>query len=316
MSAGAMFAAPASVIAGLDPAIQAESQQTGHGRMDARVKPGHDSSEDRVQGRGTFAALQEIFAAALLDAERPLPASLTAHTPRPPEKRFAVYRNNVVAGLVNALAARFPATQRIVGEEFFRAMGRLYVSAHPPRSPLLMLYGDGLAEFIAAFEPARELSYLADVARLEAARTCAYHAADAAPLDPARLGAIAPEALAEMRVTLHPALHIVRSDFPVVTIWSMNAGARELAPLDDWRGEDALVTRPALDVQVRALPPGGATFLVALRDGVALAAAADAALAENAAFDLTVNLAGLIEAGAIADVSADTYEGNGNGARS
>ena len=44
----------------------------------------------------------------------------------------------------------------------------------------------------------------------------------------------------------------------------MNSGERELAPIENWHGEDALVARPHLDVNVRLLPPGGAAFLLAL----------------------------------------------------
>ena len=52
--------------------------------------------------------------------------------------------------------------------------------------------------------PARELPYLADVARLEAARTRAYHADDAAPLDAAAFAALDPGAADALRLTLHP----------------------------------------------------------------------------------------------------------------
>ena len=52
-------------------------------------------------------------------------------------RRFAVHRNNVVAGLVKALEARFPAAEKIVGKEFFAAMARAFVLERPPRSPLL-----------------------------------------------------------------------------------------------------------------------------------------------------------------------------------
>src|SRR5947207_852911 len=76
--------------------------------------------------------------------------------------------------------------------------------------------------------PAADVPSLADVARIEAARTRAYHAADAVPIEPARLQSIAPEALARMRVRLHPSAEIVRSAHPAVTIWAMNSG--ELAP--------------------------------------------------------------------------------------
>src|SRR5438045_6518229 len=114
-------------------------------------------------------------------------------------------------------------------------MALVYVREQPPRSPQLTTYGDELPAFIAAFEPAREVPYLADVARLEAARTRAYHAADAKPLAPAALSGGLPEALAGMRFILHPSAEIVASDYPVVTIWAMNFAEIELSPITDWR---------------------------------------------------------------------------------
>jgi len=58
-----------------------------------------------------------------------------------------------------------------VGEEFFGAMAAAFVLECPPRSPVLASYGDELPEFIAGFASARDLAYLPDVARLEAAHT-------------------------------------------------------------------------------------------------------------------------------------------------
>jgi Putative DNA-binding domain len=242
------------------------------------------------------------FAGALFDAERPIPRGITAHNAAIPTRRFAVYRNNVVAGLVKALKNRFPAVERIVGEEFFAAMARAFVAERPPRSPVLATYADGFATFIAAFEPAGELAYLADVARLEAARTRAYHAADATPVDAGRFAALDPHTIAGIRIEMHPSAEIVRSRYPIVTIWAMNSGEQELAPIENWRGEDALVVRPYLDVLVRMLPPGGAAFLLALAGGRPLDEATEAAFADNSNFDLIGNLAGLIGSGLVRDI--------------
>ena len=181
------------------------------------------------------ALFEALFAAALLDAKRPIPQGITAPNAAVPTRRFAVHRNNVVAGLVKALQTRFPAVQKIVGEEFFAAMARAFVVEQPPCTPLLATYGDEFAAFIAAFEPACELTYLADVARLEAARTRAYHAADATPLTADQFAALDPYAVGSMRFDLHPSTEIVRSPHPIVTIWAMNSGeagcctCRELA---------------------------------------------------------------------------------------
>lgn len=244
-----------------------------------------------------FDSIQENFAGALLDADRPVPDAVTSHTARAPQKRFAVYRNNVVAGLIAALRAQFPACERIVGEEFFAAMARVYIATEPPRSPVLVIYGYGFPEFIGNFAPAADIPYLSGVARLETARTRAYHAADADALDPLRWQEADPGALSTARVALHPSVQILRSPHPIVTIWSMNSGEVPLASIEDWNGEDAVVARPRLAVTVRRLPPAGATFLQALAAGMTLGDAAQSASAENTEFDLAANLAGLIEAG-------------------
>lgn len=253
----------------------------------------------------TGGVVQARFASALRDPFAPVPTDLAPSHGRAPERRFAVYRNNVAVSLRVALESRFPACRRIVGEAFFAELAQAYVGAHPPRSPLMMTYGDGLPAFMAGVEALAGLPYLPDVARIEAARTRAYHAADAEPLRLEAFAAVSTDALERLRVTLHPSLEIVRSAHPAVTIWAMNADELPLAPLADWRPEDALVARPAMDVTVRALPAGGAAFLAALAGGAALATAVAAGAKADSAFDLTLNLQGLVEAGLTVALSTD-----------
>lgn len=243
------------------------------------------------------AGFEDSFARALLNPQQAVPESIVAEAGTAPARRFAVHRNNFVAGLVKALQARFPVVEKIVGQEFFAAMARAFVAQKPPRTPVLAAYGDEFPAFIAGFAPARALAYLADVARLEAARTRAYHAADAVPVDPSRFATLDPNAVGDIRIDLHPSAAIVRSVHPIVAIWAMNSGERKLAPIEPWHGEDALVIRPHLDVEVRLLPPGAATFLEALGAGRPLREAAEAALADHADFDLSRGLAGLIGTG-------------------
>jgi hypothetical protein len=242
-------------------------------------------------------SFETLFARVLLDTGQPIPSGITAHNAAIPIRRFAVYRNNVAVSLVNALKSRFPVVEKIVGEEFFAAMARIFVLERPPSTPLLATYGDEFAAFIATFDPARELVYLADVARLEAARTRAYHAADATPFGLAEFAALDASAVGGIRIDLHPSVEIVRSPHPIVTIWAMNSGERDPAPIENWHGEDALVVRPYLDVDVRLLPPGGAAFLLALVGAKPLGEAAAAALTDHPEFDLSRNLAGLICSG-------------------
>lgn len=245
---------------------------------------------------------QTTFADALLDTDLSVPEGLAAWNDPRPERRFGVYRNNVAIGLTAALASRFPTAEKIVGAEFFAAMAWEFIRHNPPRSPLLLAYGDDFGDFIEGFEPARTVACLADVVRLEAARGRAYHAADAPPLDPAALAAIDPGRLADLRFVAHPSLSIIVSPHPVVTIWAMNNDEMQLGPIDALSGEAALVVRPAMSVTVRRLPEGGATFLLALAAGESLAAAVETAAAEAEDFDLSANLAGALAAGALAAI--------------
>src|SRR5690242_18933636 len=100
-----------------------------------------------------LAERQKDFAMALLDAARAPPTGLVGPDGIASSRRFGVYRNNVVAGLIETLKENYPAVHRIVGSEFFRAMAAQFVTANPPHSPVMLDYGAGFAKFIARFEP-------------------------------------------------------------------------------------------------------------------------------------------------------------------
>ncbi len=252
----------------------------------------------------SLAEVQAEFAAALRDPAGAPPTGAVDPRGRPDRRRFAIYRNNVIVGLSGALAAGFPAVKRIVGDDFFMAMARAYVLAEPPGSPVLMEYGAGFADFIAGFEPAARLPYLQDVARIERAWRESYHAAEATPFDPATLAGLGEDRLPHLTMYLHPSLRLLRSPFPALTAWRMNAGHEPVGPIDFAAGgEDTLIVRPAADVEVRLLPPGGLAFISALRRGATLAHAAAEGVTDAAGFDLAGNLTGLIAAGAIVAIS-------------
>lgn len=239
---------------------------------------------------------QTEFAARLIGRALPLPQGLKSWTSESPERRFNVYRNNMRSALAEALAVRFPAVLRLVGEEFFQAMARDYAVGNLPRSPVLIGYGRDFPVFIAGFSPAASLPYLADVARLESAYWEAYHSADIAPLSPSAFTTLDQAKLEGMRVTFLPSVAVIPSAHPIVSIWRTNVADAEITPVDLTQSEDALVVRPRLDVEVRRLPPGGAAFLSLLLQGMTLGQAASVATDTNAAFDLSVNLAGLMQA--------------------
>ena len=250
----------------------------------------------------------EEFASALLDPERAVPEGLVGPDGEPSARRFAVYRNNVFVGLTDALRAGFPCVVKLVGDEFFAAMARVFAAATPPSSPVLLHYGAEFPDFIASFPPAEPLPYLADVARIERAATEAYHERDEAPLLPSALAGVPPDQALFLRFRLHPSVRLLRSPFPAFTIWRMNAADGTPAPVDLSDAQDTLVLRPDAEVDVRQVHPASHDFVAALAQGMTLAQAMEAALAADAEFDLSENLRELIQMGAFVGFDLDAGE--------
>jgi hypothetical protein len=250
------------------------------------------------------AAGEARFAAALLDPMRPPPDGLRLRHGGDPASRFAIYRNNVAVSLLEALAERFPVTRTLVGDEFFRAMARLYLQDDLPSSRLLHEYGAMFPDFVERFAPARPLPYLAGVARLEAARTFAYHAADAEPLAAAAFGSVAPDAVGRLRLCLHPSVRLLASPWPVLSIWLAHVRGSdaqdqpnpELGRIDLTRSEAVLIARPRNEVRQWLLPAGGHEFLAAIAAGAPLADAAAQAEVTMPHFEPTASLTLLIQA--------------------
>lgn len=247
-----------------------------------------------------MSALQQSdFTKALFDPALPCPAGLRAWNGSDPAARFAVYRNNVVSSLIDALADNFAVVQALVGEDFFRAMAAVFARARPPLSKLLAFYGDEFPAFIQEFEAARSVAYLADVARLEMARVQAYHAGDAAPVDAQRVQTALsqPAQLPQLRMQLHPSLQVIQSRHAVVSIWAAHQIEAEvdLGEVDIERPEQALVARPELDVIVLPMAAGSARFCAALLDALPLGEAARLAAQREPAFDLAATLGALFE---------------------
>src|SRR5271166_1474744 len=258
------------------------------------------SAHERTTAAAAYAA---AFSAALLEPDRETPALVSGPAGKAAAKRYNVYRNNVTVSLIDALAAVYPAVQRVTGVEFFRAMARFHIRETPPTSPLLLEYGRDFPAFIERYEYARGMPWLADAARIERAWLDAYHAADVRPLTASDLASVPAERLADLVFAPHPATWVLRSRFAAVTIVAANRAPGPVEAIDASQAEDALITRPESDVVVRRLAPGEAEFLSALIAGRPLGEAVGATLEAYPDFDIGAGVATLIESGACASAS-------------
>jgi hypothetical protein len=247
--------------------------------------------------------LQMAFAAHLTGAERAdLLAAVTGDT-IPAAARLDIYRHHVFESLGTALAATFSTVLSLVGPDFFRRLARDFVAQSLPAQPVLAEYGAGLPAFIASYEPAGGLPYLADIARLDWALNLAFQAPEGRRLTAADLSAIAGERLPSMSLVLSAGAGLLHSRYPLDRIWqACQPGAADETVDPAAGGADLLIVRRAEDAAFVGLRAGEAALMVSVVEGRSLEVAAAVALQADPAFDLSTGFARLLALGTFAAV--------------
>ena len=207
-----------------------------------------------------------------------------------PAARLAIYRNHLVATLGSALKGAFPVVCRLVDERFFAYAAHEYLREHPPHSRCLVEYGADFADFLARFEPCKDLPYLADVARFEWALNIAATIREAAPLPIGALTAVRPERAADLVLCLQPSASYFASAWPIGAIWQANQ-EDEVPAVDFASGGACIEIRRDGDAAAwQPLDAGTFAFRAALAEGLALAAATATAIVKDPAFELAAAL--------------------------
>jgi hypothetical protein len=237
------------------------------------------------------------MAAALLHPLLPSPTGITSWNGSDPAERFAIYRNNVTQSLVQALVDTFPVLNALVGDDFFCGMAKIFVRSHPPKSARLAFYGDAFPDFVATFEPALSLPYLADTGRLEMARVRTFHAADADPIQATELACqLQSPQVHNLRWTLHPSLQTLCSAYSIADIWQAHQVASEVSSFATHVAQSVWVYRTPSGVTVHPVPQAWVAFAEQLVGGENLPNAATALSSEA---DFSQALATLIQNGLI-----------------
>jgi hypothetical protein len=209
-------------------------------------------------------------------------------------RALAVHRNTAVKAAQDALAANYPILRALCGDEVFTAWAIDFIRRSAPREARLNAFGEGFADFLLGYEPARQLPYVADVAVVERLVTEALFATDAEPLTPVELVG---RYQAGGAVALHPATRFAQLSSPAVGIWLAHHSARPDAfDMIDWSAEAVLVTRPIGNVEVQRLSAGALALLSACAAGQGMDAAVTAA--SDAGEEPAPLIAALTEAGA------------------
>ena len=251
--------------------------------------------------------LQAAFAAHLAGAERADLAAEVLGDAIPAAARLGVHRHHVFETLGSALAATFPTVQALVGVEFFRGLAGAFIGQSLPTQPVLAEYGAGFPAFIAGHAAARDLPYLADVARLDWALNLAFHAPAGDRLAAADLAALPADRLPSLRPSLAPGTVLVRSPYPLDRIWAASQPEAAADPVDLAAGDvRLLVLRRPDDAAFVSLSAGEAAFVTGLGEGLTLGAAAGRA---EPGFDLSACFARLLGLGVLAASQQDCLLG-------
>lgn len=248
----------------------------------------------------TLTEFQNDFAAALLAPAAKAGTSRLQSVTRQPG--FAVYRNTVMKGCVDALRANYPTVARLTGDIWFGEAAVTYARATLPGGASLLNYGDTFASFLDTFEPAADLPYLGGIARLDRMWIEAHCAIDEPPLDPAALACLAPDVIGLTKIYPHAAARWRWfADAPVFSIWSQTRyetlnDAEVVQPSAE--AVSALLTRPHDTVEWIALDAPCFAFIDACAAGETIERAVSAALSADPAVDLQQMMAHLLQAGA------------------
>jgi hypothetical protein len=214
-----------------------------------------------------------------------------------PAGRVEIYQTMYFWRLYEVLREDFPKTHEALGDEF-EQLARDYVVAHPSEHPSVRHLGARLPGFLATHAMARARPWLADLARLERARVDVFDAPDATPLVATDVRAIPPDAWADLRFDLVPALDVIRSAWPLHEVWATPSGQPEsgAAVLRIWRHEFVVfhTAMDAIEDDAFAAVRDGRSF------GDVCGAVAEHVAPETAAAEAGALLARWIEDGLVA----------------
>ncbi len=184
-------------------------------------------------------------------------------------ERVGIYADMYLWRLVDGLREDFPKLAALLGDRAFFALCRDYVAADPSDDPDLGRLGRRLAPFLRA-RPNLARPDLPALAALEWARAEVFFAAPAAPVTSTAFSAVGDD-LPAARLSLIPALRVLRLDHDVVTLWrQLEQGQLPHAPTPGQQG--VVVWRTGYDVYHTVVDADEASALAS--------AAADRPLAE------------------------------------
>ncbi len=137
------------------------------------------------------------------------------------EQRIQIYRNNFIISLQEVLAATYPVTLALLGEECFNQVARHHVLNQPLEQGDVTHYGDQFDTSLNAFSQVQSAApYINAIAKFEwKMDQLRYANNDASPRYPLEaLAELDVELHAQVAFTLHKTVELFTSDYAVFTL--------------------------------------------------------------------------------------------------
>lgn len=182
--------------------------------------------------------------------------------------RMAIYRNNVALTLKGNLALKYPAVEKLVGEDFFNFAAGKYIDKNYSTSGNLDDYGKNFPDFLSAMPELSKFPYISDVAKLEWMLNAAYFAGDKIAANLNELSDLPPEKLAEVKFLFHPSCYMIQSEYPVDKIreFAISGGDGEVVDVNSGASY-ILIARPELNIKIINLTESEYVFVDSLYGG-------------------------------------------------
>ncbi|MBV8938401.1 MAG: putative DNA-binding domain-containing protein [Alphaproteobacteria bacterium] len=236
-----------------------------------------------------LAALLETFHDGILadDAAATLP-HLRVNPRLPREAQLRVYSEGYRVRLIQAVRTDYPAFAEILGEASFQALALDYIAAHPPAHFNLDRYPHGFA----AYAQTRVPPFAAELARLEGAIAEAFMAEAGAPLPPAALAGLSPEAFGALRLPLRGGVRLLAFAYPVHAWLEAQREGKSAAANMEEKPNWLCVHRHRNEIRRTPLAAPAFALLMQLGQGLSVAEALDEVLAQqpDAAADIAAGL--------------------------
>ncbi len=217
----------------------------------------------------TLAELQASFQQAVLAGGDEILSLIPPNSRTTNEVLFGVYRNAYVGRLVEMIGNDHEYLKTYVGDDYFEALARAFIAAHPSHTQNARWFAEGLPDFLSATEPYSFNPQLGELARLERTLGFAFDAAEAPVVALANLQAINPNDWERLVFTAHPSTRLLTLESNALAIWAA-LRAEDMPPEFERLNppQKCLVWRQDVTPMVRPLPPEEAMMWTEAAKGV------------------------------------------------